>query len=90
MAGFLVFQSKFKKKFKTNKFNATRSNGFASKLESSLYGLLKIRELSGEISQIRCQDPVELTKGEGRPKEEIVIILPNFLAIINLDISRQT
>ena len=35
---------------------------FASKLEAALFDLLKLRERAGEISDIKCQDSVYLTK----------------------------
>jgi hypothetical protein len=50
-----------------SKYKAIQSNGFGSKLESAVYGLLKLRELAGEIKDIKCQVPIVLQDG---PREE--------------------
>jgi hypothetical protein len=47
-----------------NKYNAKRTNGFSSKLEAQVYELLKLRELAGEIKEIRCQYPIVLQEGK--------------------------
>jgi hypothetical protein len=52
----------FSKRRFQNKYNAKRSNGFASKLENAVYNLLKVRELSGEIKDIKCQQTVVLAE----------------------------
>lgn len=44
-----------------NKFKAQRTNGFASKLESAVFDMLKLRQLQGQISNIKCQQSVRLT-----------------------------
>lgn len=43
--------------------NATRTNGFASKLEAAVYDQLVLRMKAGEISRIECQDVVDLGLG---------------------------
>lgn len=49
---------------KKNKYHATRTaDGFPSKLESSVYGILQLREKAGEISDIKRQVPVILQDG---------------------------
>ena len=45
-----------------NKFNADNSSGFASKLEASVYQILKFKQKAGLISDLRCQAPVSLTR----------------------------
>lgn len=37
---------------------------FASKLEAAVYQILKLRELAGEIENLRCQETIYLTKAE--------------------------
>lgn len=49
-----------------NKFNAKRTNGFASKLESAVFDILTLRQRAGEIKDLRCQHVVVLQDG---PKE---------------------
>jgi hypothetical protein len=51
----------FKKK---NKFRAKPTNGFPSKLESAVYDLLVLLERSGEISDIRRQEVVQLSNAK--------------------------
>lgn len=46
-----------------HKYNAVRAGGFGSKLESAVYRLLLFKQRAGLLSDIRCQDPVELTCG---------------------------
>jgi hypothetical protein len=52
-------------KFATKKFGETRTEldgySFASKLESAVYGILKMRLKAGEIDSIQPQDHVYLT-----------------------------
>ena len=48
-----------------NKFKAVRTNGFGSKLESAGYDLLKLKELAGEIKDIKCQQGVTLIEKNG-------------------------
>ncbi len=48
---------------KRNKFKAVRTNGFGSKFESAVYDLLKLRQLAGEIYEIKCQQGVTLLEG---------------------------
>ncbi len=48
-----------------NKFKAIRTRGFGSKLEAAGYDMLKLRELSGEIKDIKCQQAVTLAEGNG-------------------------
>jgi hypothetical protein len=50
-----------------SKYKAIQSNGFGSKLESAVYALLKLREMQGEIKDIRSQVPIVLQDG---PREE--------------------
>jgi hypothetical protein len=45
-----------------NKYNATRWNGFHSKLEASVHQLLLLREKANEIKIISLQHHVYLTK----------------------------
>lgn len=45
-----------------HKYKAVRTNGFASKLESSCYDMLKLMERAGELSDIKCQQAVLLTR----------------------------
>lgn len=52
-----------KKKSWKNKFNAVRTNGFASKLESAVYELLLLRQKAGEIKNIKKQHSVDLGLG---------------------------
>ena len=35
---------------------------FASKLEAALFDLLKLRQMAGEISDVKCQDHIHLTR----------------------------
>lgn len=49
---------------------------FASKLEAALYQFLKLREKSGEISDIKCQETVYLTKAR-------IIYKPDFSFVMN-------
>lgn len=50
---------------KPNKFKAQRTaNGFPSKLEASVYSQLLLREVAKEITDIRRQHKVLLTKAE--------------------------
>ena len=46
-----------------SKFNAKRSNGFASKFESAVYDLLLLREQSGQIKDLQQQVSVKLPSG---------------------------
>lgn len=46
-------------KFKNKKTNLD-GRSFSSKLEASVYALLKLRLLAGEISEIQCQDHVRV------------------------------
>lgn len=48
-----------------NKFKATRTNGFGSKLEAAGYEWLKQRESLGEIHSIKCQQSVTLIEKNG-------------------------
>lgn len=48
-----------------NKMGSVKTNGFASKMESAGYDLLKFRERAGEISDIKCQQAVTLAEGNG-------------------------
>jgi hypothetical protein len=48
-----------------NKFKAQRTNGFGSKMESAGYDLLKLREMAGEIEDIKCQQAVTLIEKNG-------------------------
>lgn len=50
-----------KKKF--NKYHAIRQGPHGSKLEKAVYQLLLLREKSGEIDDIRCQQTADLTCG---------------------------
>lgn len=51
-------------RYAKNKFNAVKtSGGFSSKLEAAVYNLLKLREKSGEISEIKQQQTVVLQDG---------------------------
>jgi plasmid maintenance system killer protein len=47
---------------KISKYGAVRTNGFASKLESSVYQHLKILEAAKEIKDIKCQQHIRLTR----------------------------
>lgn len=47
-----------------HKFNAERINGFDSKLEQAVFFYLEFLEKKGEISDIRKQDTVYLTKAK--------------------------
>lgn len=49
--------------FNRNKYNAVRCSGFGSKLEAAVFEVLKLREKSGEISDIRQQVSVDLGFG---------------------------
>ena len=53
---------------KNLKYGNVKSGGFSSKLESAVYQILRLREKSGEISNIRCQHAVELTQAKIRCK----------------------
>ena len=57
-----------------HKYNAVKSNGFASKLENAVYDILKLREKAGEIKNIQCQDAVELTDAKIRCKIDFSFI----------------
>jgi hypothetical protein len=48
-----------------NKFKAIRTRGFSSKLEAAGYDLLKMREMAGEIKDIKCQQAVTLIERNG-------------------------
>ena len=53
-----------------NKYRAVRTaDGFPSKLEASVYGLLQLRERLGEISELKRQQKIVLL--DGAPKERI-------------------
>lgn len=45
-----------------HKFNAVRTNGHASKLEAALYNLLKLREMAQELTELKTQVQVYLTR----------------------------
>ena len=62
------FQKTKIKKNKVNKYGAVRSNGFASKLENAVFLILQQMEKDGEIKDLRCQHPVELTLSKIRTK----------------------
>lgn len=47
-----------------NKFKAVRTGGMASKLEYAVFCILKFREKSGEIKDIKSQVPVLLQSGD--------------------------
>lgn len=49
--------------YRRQKFNAHRTNGMGSKLESAVHDLLKLRERSGAISDIKQQVSVDLGFG---------------------------
>lgn len=49
-----------------NKYKAIRTRGFGSKLEAAGYDLLKLRELAGEIKNIKCQQAVTLLEKNGQ------------------------
>jgi len=55
---------------KRGKFGAIRTNGFASKLESAVHDILKLKEHGGEIFEVVCQSPVELTDANIRYKAD--------------------
>lgn len=61
-----VVQAKFRKK--GNKYGATRveraNYTFGSKLEAAVFDFLKLRERAGELSNIKCQVPVKLTRAK--------------------------
>jgi hypothetical protein len=46
-----------------NKYNAVRTGDFPSKLEASVYGMLKLREAQGEIKDIKRYPSVKLMGG---------------------------
>lgn len=48
-----------------NKFKAIKTRGFASKMEAAGFDLLKLREMAGEIKDIKCQQAVTLAQGNG-------------------------
>ncbi len=48
-----------------NKFKAVRTRGFSSKMEAAGYDLLKLREMAGEIREIKCQQSVTLIEKNG-------------------------
>lgn len=48
---------------KRNKYNAVRSNGFGSKLESAVYEILLMKESAGLIKDIQQQMRVDLGDG---------------------------
>lgn len=55
----------FRRRSRFNKYNAKRTaNGFPSKLEESVYNMLKLREAAGEISDIKRQQVVVLQEGD--------------------------
>jgi len=45
--------------------SSVKTNGFASKMESAGYDMLKLREMAGEIRDIKCQQAVTLAQGNG-------------------------
>lgn len=49
-----------------NKYGAQASGGFGSKLEKSVYDILKMREMTGEISDIKCQQTIVLVDGSNK------------------------
>lgn len=60
-----------------NKYNAERTNGFSSKLESAVYDILRLREKAREIEIIRCQPRVEMRNKAGRKW----VCIPDFLVL---------
>ncbi len=46
-------------------YGAVKTNGFASKMESAGYDMLRLRELAGDITSIKCQQAVTLAQGNG-------------------------
>lgn len=62
-------------KFKSQKVSYDNYT-FASKLEASLYHMLKLREKSGEISDIKCQETIYMTLAR-------IIYKPDFSFIDN-------
>ena len=59
-----------------NKYRAKRVGNFASKLEAAVYDLLKMREECGEITGLKCQVEIKLTKAN-------IIYKPDFAFIEN-------
>lgn len=53
----------FRKKSSGPKIKATKTNGFASKLENSVHEILLKRQADGEIKDIRIQHTYEIVKG---------------------------
>ncbi len=44
-------------------YGAVKTRGMGSKFEAAVYDILKLRELAGEIKDIKCQQPVVLQPG---------------------------
>ncbi len=51
--------------WRRNKMGSVKTRGFASKMEAAGYDMLKVRELTGEITDIKCQQSVTLAEGNG-------------------------
>ena len=54
---------RFGKKKNPHKYGAKSGDGFGSKLESAVHGILQLRERNGEISNIQRQQTVVLQDG---------------------------
>jgi hypothetical protein len=62
-----------------NKYGAKRADGFASKLEAAVYGILLTRERLGEIKEIKRQQTVVLQDG---PREHRITWKVDFSFVI--------
>lgn len=49
-------------KSKRNKFGAVSTNGFPSRLEAAVYAILELRQMAGEIRELKRYPSVRLTK----------------------------
>jgi len=58
----MIFYRRIKGKKYGNKKIQNDGHSFSSKLEASVYTLLKIREVAGEIEILQCQDHIYLTE----------------------------
>lgn len=63
---------------KRHKYNAKRTvyegKSFPSRLEASVYALLRLQERAGEISELECQPTVYLTKAKISYKPDFMFI----------------
>lgn len=69
----MTFRFGSRNKFK-NKKVLTDGHSFGSKLESSVYTILKSRENAGEIEVLQCQDHVYLTDAR-------ILYIPDFKCV---------